>query len=120
MDFFRHCATFFLNLFCLQRVPPLVFLLFKRSLQNRRMSVKGAPFVFFGTVRHFLEVFCLQRVPPSILLLYLSLRYSADLRRSCLVRTLLQRKISNSVESKCQIDRPVMKSSRSRSQRVDG
>ena len=55
--------------------PPLGFLLFKRSLQNR-MSVKGLPFQFFWHCAIFSLIFF---VSNGSLRFYLSLRYGADL-----------------------------------------
>ena len=70
-----------------QRVPPLSFLLFcyrMRVYKSKRVS----PFTFFGTVRHFpkdifFEIF--KFFSKKNVLRFLSLRYSADLRRSRLV-----------------------------------
>ena len=68
----------------LQRVPPFVFYLFLRNLQNRK-TPKGPPFqFFFGTVRiFFLENFskCLKRVPPSDFLIFCNRKYVIESQR---------------------------------------
>ena len=41
LDFFRHCATFFPNFFCLQRIPPFIFYFFNVTYKTGRAS--GVP-----------------------------------------------------------------------------
>ena len=85
--FFRHCATFFENFLMSQKSPLSSFLIFcNRIYVNKAQRVP--PFTFFGTMRHFLkeknqkfQVFFFKKS----LLRILSLRYSADFRRSRLV-----------------------------------
>ena len=69
--------------------PPLSFLLFCYRMRVYK-SKRVPPFTFFGTVRHFpkeifFEIF--KFFPKKNVLRFLSLRYSADLRRSRLVFT---------------------------------
>ena len=68
--------------------PPLSFLLFCYRMRVYK-SKRVPPFTFFGTVRHFpKEIFFLKNFkffPKKNVLRFLSLRYSADLRRSRLV-----------------------------------
>ena len=82
---FRHCATFF-DFFLSPKSPPFVFLLFKRSLQNR-MSVKaplfyfsrkptkpdgteGSPLWIFSALCDFFRFFLSPKSPPFVFLLF--------------------------------------------------
>ena len=68
--------------------PPFEFF-FVILLLNACLQIKkGPPFTFFGTVRHFPKDFFFQKFQVFFhknVLRFLSLRYSADLRRSRLV-----------------------------------
>ena len=67
--------------------PPLSFLLFCYRMRVYK-SKRIPPFTFFGTVRHFPKEFFFENFKffsKKNVLRFLSLRYSADLRRSRLV-----------------------------------
>ena len=67
--------------------PPLSFFVILQ--QNACLEIKKGPsFTFFGTVRHFSKEKCFRKFQVLFqknVLRFLSLRYSADFRRSRLV-----------------------------------
>ena len=69
----------------LKRVPLSSFLIF--ATENVNKTQKIPPFTFFGTMRHFLKekIKKFKFFFKKSLLRFLSLRYSADFRRSRLV-----------------------------------
>ena len=85
--FFRHCATFFEKFF-VSKGSPLSFCTFL-TYSTKPSEAKGSPLlIFFCTVRHFpLKKFFLkfQVFFEKNVLRFLSLRFSADFRRSRLV-----------------------------------
>ena len=86
-DFFRHCATFFENFLMSQRVPPLRFLLFCNRMHIYKS--KKSPFYIFRHCATFSERGKSSKISSFLskknVLRFLSLRYSADFRRSHLV-----------------------------------
>ena len=87
--FFRHCATFFRKFLMSPKGPPLSFLLFCNRMHVWK-SKRVPSSTFFGTVRHFPKEKFFSKISVFFqknVLRFLSLRYSADFRRSRLVTT---------------------------------
>ena len=71
---------------CLKRVPLSSFLIFCYRIYGNKAR-RVPPFTFFGTMRHFLKKQIKNfKFFSNFFLCFLSLRYSADFRRSRLVK----------------------------------
>ena len=82
LEYFRLCETFFSNV--LKRSPLRVFSYF--ATECMLINPKGSPLLLFSAL--FLEEIFFQKLQVffrKIVLRFLSLRYSADFRRSRLV-----------------------------------
>ena len=75
---FDDCATFFSNIFCLQRVPPSNFFLIFCSKLKCQEARRVSSFKYFGTMRRlfcfffrkFMKFFLSPRGPPFIFFIF--------------------------------------------------
>ena len=85
--FFGIVRLFFKNFLMYQKSPPFEFLIFCNKIYVDEAQ-RVPPFTFFGTMPLFLK----EKIFKNFFLRFLSLRYSADFRRSRLVKPIFYRK----------------------------